>query len=428
MFRGWYIVAAGFLVLFTVYGLQFSYGEFRLAATEDEGWSQTSLSLIFAVYIFAYSALSAVSGWATDRFGPRATVAVGSLLLSAGYLLWSRAESLLAVAVALAVIAPLGMSCSWVPVNATAVRWFVRRRGTASAIVTAGGSVGNIVGPPIAATLIAAHGWRTALAAMTSAGLVLLLIAAALLARSPEAVGLHPDGDPHPPPGERAGASMDPGQAVRSPTFWLLWAMYSVTFLVVFVPFVHGSAFAVDLGVSRLSAATVISSIGIGGLTGRLSVGWVSDRIDRRRAAVFAFGLQVLAFIGFATADGLTLLYPAAVAFGFGYGGSVAVFPALVADYFGRAHAGAIVGRIFASAGSMAAVGPYVAALIFDATASYRMAFAIAAGLNALALVFATRLPAVTPPAGPPGADPTTAGAAPLSSTGAAGGGSGSSA
>lgn len=395
VFRGWYVVAAGFLVLFVVYSLQFSYGEFRLAATEEEGWSQTSLSLIFAVYIFSYSALSAVSGWATDRFGPRATVATGSLLLAGGYVLWARAETLLAVTVALAVVAPIGMSCSWVPVNATAVRWFVRRRGTASAVVTAGGSVGNIVGPPVAAALIQANGWRSALTTMAVAGLVLLLLAALLLAKTPEAVGLFPDGDSAPPLAEVSESGVSPAQAVRSATFWIMWALYSVTFLVVFVPFVHGSAFAVGLGVSKLSAATVISSIGIGGLSGRLLVGWISDRIDRRRAVVLALALQVTAFLGFAGADGLAMLYPAAVAFGFGYGGAVAVFPALVADYFGRASAGTIVGRMFASAGSMAAVGPYVAALIFDGTGSYRMAFAIAAGLNGLAMILATRLPAI---------------------------------
>jgi MFS family permease len=394
-------VAAGFLVLFVVYGLQFSFGEFRLAATEEEGWSQTSLSLIFAVYIGAYSVLSAVSGWATDRFGPRVTVAVGSVLLCAGYALWAGARTLWAVAVALAVIAPIGMSCSWVPVNATAVRWFVKRRGIAGAVVTSGGSVGNIVAPPVAASLVAAHGWRTALLVMASAGLVLLLVAAAILVRDPESVGLHPDGADEPPVVGQLEVSVSPGDAVRSSTFWTLWAMYSLTFIVVFVPFVHGSAHAVDLGISKIVAATVISSIGVGGLTGRLLVGSVSDRIDRRRAVVYSLALETVAFLGLAVAQDLWLLYPAAVAFGFSYGGAVAVFPALVGDYFGRAHVGAIVGRMFASAGAMAAIGPYVAAVIFDATGSYRMAFVVSAVLNGLAFLLATRLP--TPAVGRPG-------------------------
>ena len=388
------MVAAGFVVLFVVYGLQFSYGEFRLAATTEEGWSQTSLSLIFALYIATYSLLSAVSGWATDRFGPRVVVAAGSVLLCAGYLLWARATNLAMVAIALVVVAPLGMSCSWVPVNATAVRWFVRRRGIAGAVVTAGGSFGNIVGPPVAATLIVAYGWRTAITSMAAVGLLLLLGAAAVMVRDPETVGLYPDGDLHPPASEATGSSVTAADAVRTSTYWVLWAMYSLTFIVVFVPFVHGSAFAVGLGISSITASTVISSIGIGGLVGRLAVGSISDRIDRRRAVVYSLLIETGAFIGFAVADGLPALYMSAVAFGFGYGGGVAVFPGLVGDYFGRAHAGAIVGRMFASAGAAAAIGPYAAALIFDATGGYRAAFAVAAALNTLAFLLSTRLPA----------------------------------
>jgi MFS family permease len=391
------VVGAGALVLFVVYGLQFSFGEFRLAATEDEGWSQTSLSAIFAVYIALYSALSAVSGAATDRWGPRRTVAIGSVLLCGGYLLMASADGLGLVVLALAVIAPIGMSCSWVPVNATAVRWFTRRRGIASAIVTAGGSAGNIVGPPVAAWLIVSSGWRTALAVMAIGGLVLLLIAAALLVRSPEEVGLHPDGDPAPPAIEAVTTDRTAAEASRTRTFWLLLVMYACTFIVIFTPFVHGTAFAVGLGVSRITAATVISSIGVGGIAGRLLVGWLSDRIDRRRAIVLALGLEAAAFATLAGAQGLGTLYPAAVAFGFGYGGSVAVFPALVADYFGRANAGAIVGRLFAIAGSTAAIGPYVAALLFDATGSYRAAFVIGAAFNGGALLLALLLPRPEP-------------------------------
>lgn len=398
------MVAAGFGVLFVVYGLQFSYGEFRQAATEDEGWSQTSLSLIFALYIAIYSALSAAAGWATDRFGPRRTVATGSVVLCLGYLGWAAADNLIMVAVALAVVAPIGMSCSWVPVNATAVRWFVRRRGIATAVVTAGGSAGNIVAPPIAATLIELYGWRTALTLMAGTGMVLLLVAAAFLSRDPESAGLHPDGDAEAPVVSALGEGSTRGEAMATSTFWVLWAMYSITFVVVFVPFVHGSAYAVSLGVSKLSAATVISSIGIGGLIGRLAVGSVSDRIDRRWAARGALVLEATAFAGLALANGLPLLYLSAAAFGFGYGGAVAVFPALVGDYFGRAHAGSIVGMMFATAGTTAAVGPYVAALIFDATDSYRGAFAMAAALNGLAAAVSLLLPvtsrwrAPTPP------------------------------
>ena len=55
-------------------------------------------------------------------------------------------------------------------------------------------------------------------------------------------------------------------------------------------------------------------------------------------------------------------------------------------DFFGRAHAGAIVGSIFALAGCMAAWGPLAAGAAHDVTGSYRAAFLIAAGLNLVAV------------------------------------------
>ena len=95
-----------------------------------------------------------------------------------------------------------------------------------------------------------------------------------------------------------------------------------------------------------------------------------------------------------ASAPGLGLLYPAAVGFGLAYGATVTLLPALVGDHFGRAHAGSIVGRVFATAGAMAAVGPYVAQLLVEALDSFRLAFVLSGSANAAALLLALRLPA----------------------------------
>ena len=102
--------------------------------------------------------------------GPRPVVAVGAVLLTSGYLLWATASNIVVVAIGMAIVAPLGMSCSWVPCNATVVRWFVVRRGFATAIATAGGSLANILVPPIAAVLVSAYGWRVAILVMSLTG------------------------------------------------------------------------------------------------------------------------------------------------------------------------------------------------------------------------------------------------------------------
>lgn len=394
-FFGWRIVSAAFTVLFVVYGIQFSFGTFVGDVVKDTGWSENRLQLIFAIYIGLYSALSAVSGWLTDRLGPRPIVAVGAVLLTSGYLLWATANSLMVVAIGMAVVAPLGMSCSWVPCNATVVRWFVLRRGLATAIATAGGSLANILVPPIAAILVSAYGWRIAVLSMSIVGGICMLLSSIVLERDPEGIGQQPDGQLQVATdlGRDVAEGMTPAEAWRNPNYWKVFGMYALTFTAVFVPFVHGVQFAQSLGASLQTASTVISAIGIGGLAGRLVMGPVSDRIGRKNAVMLALLVETASFVGMAGSNSLWLLYPSAAAFGFAYGGGVVVFPPLVADLFGRAHAGSIVGRIFATAGTMAAIGPYAAQMLHDALGNYRWPFLLSGMANALAFVLAMRLP-----------------------------------
>jgi len=103
--------------------------------------------------------------------------------------------------------------------------------------------------------------------------------------------------------------------------------------------------------------------------------------------------VETASFVGMAGSNSLWLLYPSAAAFGFAYGGGVVVFPPLVADLFGRAHAGSIVGRIFATAGTMAAIGPYAAQMLHDALGNYRWPFLLSGMANALAFLLAMGLP-----------------------------------
>ena len=48
-FKGWRIVGASFIVLFVVYGIQFSFGTFVDDIAQDTGWSETRLQLIIAI-------------------------------------------------------------------------------------------------------------------------------------------------------------------------------------------------------------------------------------------------------------------------------------------------------------------------------------------------------------------------------------------
>ena len=415
-YYGWVVAWTAFGVLTVTYGVQFSFGVLLPSIVDDLGVSRTGASLCFSVYVFVYSALSSYSGSLTDRRGPRLVLATGAVLLGSGYALSAASQQLWHLMIALGLIAGAGMSASFVPCNATVVRWFLRRRGQALSISTSGGSCAAVVMPLLMGWLIDRTSWRVLYLVMAAVVFVGLLVASRLIVASPEAKGVSIDGElggRSPTGGGASGAavtvvdvsadepSMNRGEAMRTGVFWVLAAIFLCTWLVVFLPLVHLSPFARGLGASAGLASTLVSAVGVGGLFGRTLTGGVSDRIGRDATLAVVLGVQVLAFVVFAVSRSLAPVYPAAIAFGFGYGGTTTVFPAIVADRFGRAHAGAIVGLLFAGAGSMAAVGPFVAAWIYDSTGSYRVAFLLSAAVNLVGLALCALLRKPKPVGGP---------------------------
>ena len=409
-FYGWVIVGCSFTVLAAAYGIQFSYGVFMPEISAEMGWGRTSLSLAYSVYVFVYSALGIVAGVYTDRWGPRLVVGVGGVLLGSGVMLLSQMQALWQLYLFLGGIAALGMSAVFVPCNATVVRWFIRRRGLALSMSTSGSSFGNCFIPPLAALLITTYGWRTAYLLLGLGGLVIITLCARFIVRDPERLGLRPDGiqpvllsaealsGSHVSPDRRDAWTL--ASARRTGAFWMLVAALTMTWLVVFMPLVHIVPFAIDLGVSQVTAATLISVIGLAGFSGRLITGPLSDRYGRLLTLGTCLTLEAVAFFGLAVSSGLSLLYPSAALFGLSYGGTTALFPAIVGDFYGRLAVGAIVGFIFSLAGSMAAFGPMAAGYIYDVYGSYDLAFLMSASFNlfSVMLLCFVKQPAAFPP------------------------------
>ncbi|MGE0681773.1 MAG: MFS transporter [Candidatus Binatia bacterium] len=394
IFYGWVVVACAFTVLCIAYGVQFTFGVFMPAISADTGWDRGSLSLPYSLYVFVYSALGIVTGRFTDRWGPRIVLTVGGCLLGSGIILVSQVQTLWQLYLFLGLIAASGMSAAYVPCNATVVRWFTLKRGLALSITSSGASFGMFIFPPLTTALIAAYGWRSSYIILGVLALAVISLCATFIVRDPEKMGLHPDG--HPPLESSASDTVQPlfsaedwtlTSAKRTAAFWMLNVIFTLTWLVVFMPMVHIVPFAVDLGISEFRAAMTISVIGFAGFAGRLGIGAISDYLGRVPTLGLCLLLQAFSFLGFTASTGMALLYPAAAVFGFSYGGVTALFPALIGDFFGRMAVGSIVGFIFALAGSPAAFGPLIAGYIYTATSSYNAAFLLSAALNTAALL-----------------------------------------
>lgn len=401
LFPGWVVVGAAALVLFLAYGAQYAFGVFFAALLEEFGWSRASLSGAFSLYVLVYSGFAVAAGRLTDRWGPRAVIGLGGAFLGLGLAGMSGVTALWQPFVLYGGIAAVGMSTAFVPCTATVVRWFVRRRGLAVGIASAGGSLGTLVLPPVAHLLVSGIGWRWAYVAFGAVILLALNGLARLMRRDPESLGLAPDGDPAPAPAAEQGAGPDwtTGAALRTRAFWILFSVFSASWVPVFVPVVHLVAHARDLGIPPLGAATLISATGVGAVGGRVVMGAVSDRIGRRPALAAGFVLETAAFLGFLGPGSLAGLYLPALVFGFAYGSVSTMLPAVVSDFFGRAQAGTLVGILFGLAGPVAAVGPVMAGWVYDRRGSYDLAWWLSAACNAGAVLL---LAAARPPAGAP--------------------------
>ena len=390
MFYGWVIVAGAFVVLFMAYGVQYSFGIFFSAMLDEFHWSRASLAGAFSLYTFTYCSFGLLAGRLTDRWGPRAVIAVGAGFLGVGLTAMSGVSQVWHPYVLYGLVAAVGMSTAYVPCSATVARWFVRRRGLAVGLASGGMALGTLLMPLVANGLTVRIGWRWAYVVFGVGVFAVVSVVATLIRRDPESSGLFPDGDSSPPRHDSAGsghAVWTLGAAMRTRALWMLFGIFAATWTPVFGPFVHLVPMARGLGISPMLAASLLSALGLGALVGRLAMGAVSDRVGRRAALAAGLALQVGSFAALSASHTLHTLYAAALLFGFSYGAVSVQFPALIADFFGRAHAGSIVGLLFASAGAVAAWGPFAAGWIYDRSGSYGLAWWCSAGFNGFALL-----------------------------------------
>ena len=400
-FYGWIVVGCAFLVLFLTYGVQYSFGVFVPPMLDELGWQRASLGGAFSLYSMIYTGFSLVSGRLTDTLGPRRVIALGGVMLGLGITATSQMSDQWQLYLCYGIVAAVGMSTAYIPCNMTVVRWFHHQRGLALGIVSCGASCGILVVPMLASFIIAVTDWRIALFSLGASMLVLINIVARLMVRSPESMGLQPDGTGTSTIDEGRGRSAVPNDAAswtlaearNSLSLWLFLFAFALTFLTITVPFVHLPVFARDIGLSAMGGGMAISVIGLFALLGSITLGMLSDRIGRKQAVLITLCAQFAAFLIFLATRDMTMLYLGAAVFGFFYGGIASLFPALVGDLFGRAHAGAIGGFIFGGAGVLGSWGPAVAGYLRDVDGDYRRAFILCALTAACSLVLFLLLP-----------------------------------
>lgn len=371
IFRGWFVVAAAFVITLLGFGSAYSFSSFVDALQRDFGASRAAVSLVFSLAGCLYFGFGVVSGPLADRYGSRALALSGMLLLALGLLLAAAAQNMTQIYLAYGLGVGLGVGCSYVPVVGAVQRWFQRRRGLASGLAVSGIGVGTLLVPPLAAALIGLWGWRNAYLALAVGVAVLGVAASRWVENSPLDRGLTPEGERLPLQSSSPPEGTCVRDAVRSRTFAWLYAACLVCAFGVFVPFVHLVPYAMDHGVKPESAVLLLSLIGVGSTAGRFCLGPLADRVGRRNALAAMYGGIAATLATWGASSQFWSLALFALVFGVFYGGWVALLPAVVMDYFGGRHISGIIGALYTSVALGTLVGPVAAGYAYDVSGNY---------------------------------------------------------
>jgi len=380
--RAWSVVGATFLSTFTVFGVVYSFGAFFDSMAEEFGTGKGATALMFSITTAWYFALGLVSGRFADRFGPRPVLIAGAVSLGIGLLATSRVSSIWVGYVTYGVGVGTAVACAYVPMVATVAGWFLRRRTAAMGVAVAGIGMGTLVLAPVSEVLIDRYGWRSAYVILGFGGTGLLLLAS-LGARRPP-VSIQAD-------------SVPLGRVVRQRSFVILYVAIVLASLALFVPFVFVKSYAENRGIDAGAAATLVGIIGAASIIGRVGMGALASRVGAVRLMQGSFAGMALSFLLWLGAgSSYAALVVFAVVMGVGYGGFIALSPAVAALLFGTTGLGGILGALYTAAGIGGLIGPPLAGEVID-RASYSAAIVLALILSGLATAVSLTLPRPAP-------------------------------
>lgn len=413
-YYGWRIVAVAFLTHCLNVGCVFySFGVFFTPLIDEFGWTRAQISWGFSSVSIVGALWSPLVGRVVDRYGPRGSQVFGALVLGGTFMLLSTVHSLLQYYLLMALLVSLGSTALGpIPSNSAVAGWFLRRRGRALGLATAGISMGGVIFVPLAQTLIHTLGWRQAFVALGALVIGVGVAPIALVMRKPPAelppeermparavrsgrTALQRADEP-----ARSGSELDfeiehsvtAREAVRDPNFWLIASAFSLTVMGLSAVLLHQVPLLIDMGVTPAHAALALGATAGVGVVGKLGFGALLDRVEQRRVIVGCFLAQAagLLLLPFAHVPVLLVLY--VVVYGYSMGGNATLQATVLGECFGRRHYGAIAGRmgpiiVFAQAVAVPLVG-----WLRDRTGSYVPAIAVIEVMTLAAALCISRL------------------------------------
>lgn len=384
VYEGWFVVGStGFISLIIAGSFFYGFGAIFTDVIREFGWSMASTALAFSLRSEIGGIAAPLVGILIDRIGPQRVMAVGLVVAASGVVGLSFIQNLWQFYVGMIIIA-CGTSACGGQVGMTSIAtWFHARRTAAMSYMALGGGFGGVLVVGVA-WLVQTYGWRMSLRLM---GLIIIVVG--MLAT----MNVRARPKDHPQPMDGIGGSITLGErqanydwgipvrhVFRLKSFMLIsLALIANQFAIVSLV-VHQMPYLEKfMGQSKAAAATSVAMFTVFSMAGRLGFGYLGDRYPKRYVMAATMVLGAVGMVILAVASSYWLALVGILLIGQGFGGSIPVRPAMLADYFGTKYFGAINGISALLVTTGGAIGPWVVGYLVDTTGSYRAGWAIAA-------------------------------------------------
>jgi len=403
VFYGWWIVLAAFLNLFFSVGIvYYGFPVFYPSMIDSLGFTRAQLTQGFLLGFVAATLLFGVlAGVLIDRLGSRQVIRIGIwcvglplILMGSMTRLWQYYLLCIVEVVGYVLTGPI-------PNQVLISNWFRLKRGRAMGGAYLGLGVGGAISPLLINGLIQSLGWRRAFEIIGTLILVVLFPVAQWITRSsPRELDLLSDGlspafTPASEPGSgavnSAAAGVDVARAVRSTNFWLILAGCTLTIGAIGAVTQHLILFLKGQGYSLSAASRVSSSLLFSSLAGRVIVGYIADRYNKKNVMALFYLVLGLAIPLLFLVQQPAAVWGFALLFGFAMGADYMLIPLVTADCFGLSALGKVLSLIIMGYSVGQWFAPWLAGRIFDARHSYDLAWIImtAAAILGAALIHA---------------------------------------
>lgn len=357
-------------------------GEF-ISVVEEEikmktGLTPTQATLPFALVLIFFALATIIGGRWQDKKGPRLIATFGGILLGCGLILSGLLHSFPGIVIFYGIMSGIGIGLAYVCPISTGVKWFPDMRGLITGISVAGFGAGSLIVAPIARSLIDRVNVFNTFLILGISFIILVIIGAQILRNPPE--GYKPEGWTPPPKSTATAYGYTPGEMLATSQFYLIWLIYFFGCATGLMIIGQTSPIGQELAkVSKETAAIAVSVLAIFNALGRIFWGKISDALGRLRTLFLIFlicGIAVLLYNLIATLP--TYYWIGISLVGLCFGGYLAIFPAVTADFYGTRNVGVNYGFVFTAYGVGGLLGNIFAPQVLEKTKSYNLAFLVA--------------------------------------------------